>query len=1191
MEDQITKPPTGPKPPVPKKDNGRYSLLSPEDQDLVVNDPIQQHNEALDAFSKSETNTNNARLRQALFRTYNTIGNVGSSLWYTGLTEDRDDTPMSVDEVIERLTEEDLWRHQDHFVEAATVGDFDAIAAKVRLEDEDREVIESASLTDNLLNGLLVGVVDPVNLIPLGTAVKGIKLGRASATVAGRTAATAGITESAAEVVRQQTNLTRTAGEAALDIGGSVILSGLLGGIASEAFGKTGLGRRAANQIDGLIRRKSEGQSLQHLQLKEAVDVMDNVIDEIAAIEAKGDRVPTAKIIEADAKFTAVERMQSQYDELKGLEMAKAGPLRYTQVALSRVLGKMHSSFLDPTDHFFNRTESLVGRKAAEQLLNVSVILNKNRTRMRPSVIADSMSSANAAKPKADPGSAADVLEPEATAFGAILEVEHVRVAHSTLHNAMWGGSLTDIAKRSVKADDSYYTSARRDGFSGGMEDFNKEIAKAVITGDKYITTNSGVLRARQHVEAFLKTIRDEARAAGYDIPEGQKFSNGVFTRRYIMAAVHGNDGKGTAFKADIIPWYRAELLEAAQAKLERGAKLSPSALDAIEKRARELTENAYRKITSDIIEDPGGGVNAFSAAASRTNPFKERNVPIPDSILLERGYIDARISEVLEMHMRRTVPQIMMARRFKDAEGLPDPNMTQVFSDLDAEMQQRMAKTPDKKAAEKLRLEYKQSASVLASLRDNYLKGPSLGLGSGNRVTAAEGMIHNVLTYQATRLMGQLTVSSIPDAANLVVNHGATRTLKTFGKSFSQFGRKITGTLKKDVHYQEEFARQVAGVEYAMNATVASQLDLQSPYQDPNRTMQMFHNFSQAFSRANLSVTWNASMRTAAGRATTDRILDAATKGWKNLPKWNQTYLTRMGLDEADITAISDQYRQQSMISDTFLRTALPSEWTDKKLVRKFENAVLKDNFSTVIKPHLGDRGTAYENMAAKVIFQFQNFISGHSTKLLTVVEQRLRGDGVITQDKARIAAGVASIVAAGMGTTWLSAYIRDGFDADGPNVKALENNTGQWVAYAMERTGITGMLGYYNTYHERMGGRKGLTEQLQGAFGDEESEIINKRRWRDRTMLQIFGGPTLSQGEDAINTSSRFVNNFLQDEDEDSPIVGRDAKHIREALPAQNLFYLRYGFDLLEKATAEGLLDLDDYREGDRFFAPTND
>ena len=114
------------------------------------------------------------------------------------------------------------------------------IKTKIDREIEDRKTMQAMGGM-GIATALLAGVVDPINLVPVGGQIyRGVSTGSTVARMAGSTAAAAGAGAALAEVGLHASQDTRTAKESADAVLFSMMLGGVLGGAVGGVIGKQG---------------------------------------------------------------------------------------------------------------------------------------------------------------------------------------------------------------------------------------------------------------------------------------------------------------------------------------------------------------------------------------------------------------------------------------------------------------------------------------------------------------------------------------------------------------------------------------------------------------------------------------------------------------------------------------------------------------------------------------------------------------------------------------------------------------------------------------------------------------------------------------------------------------------------------------------------------------------------------------
>lgn len=139
----------------------------------------------------------------------------------------------------------------DRFVEVFNPNHAAALKSQIDMERRDRDTL-AASGWQGVAMSMGASVVDLPTLIPGGTLVRGGRIGYSALRSAMMVGAAAGIGTAAQEAGLQATQELRTARETAMNIGGSVILGGLMGAGASKFFSNAEWAR-VSKQIEGDI--------------------------------------------------------------------------------------------------------------------------------------------------------------------------------------------------------------------------------------------------------------------------------------------------------------------------------------------------------------------------------------------------------------------------------------------------------------------------------------------------------------------------------------------------------------------------------------------------------------------------------------------------------------------------------------------------------------------------------------------------------------------------------------------------------------------------------------------------------------------------------------------------------------------------------------------------------------------------
>lgn len=139
-----------------------------------------------------------------------------------------------IDFVDQNVTDQtpELFPYQERLLEARSSKEGFAIIDKIKQEQRNDEILGNSGVS-GIAWSLAAGVLDPVNLVPIGgSAYKAIKAGKILKGAA-RTGAVGAGAVATSEGILQGIQETRTAEESAFNIAGGAILGGILGGSAS----------------------------------------------------------------------------------------------------------------------------------------------------------------------------------------------------------------------------------------------------------------------------------------------------------------------------------------------------------------------------------------------------------------------------------------------------------------------------------------------------------------------------------------------------------------------------------------------------------------------------------------------------------------------------------------------------------------------------------------------------------------------------------------------------------------------------------------------------------------------------------------------------------------------------------------------------------------------------------------------
>jgi hypothetical protein len=1101
-------------------------------------------NTAVNTTGEADASLVGAHFRQTIIGGALNSSQLSERLWPT------DETPVDTDKLIELIEQNNMWGHEDKFLHVRNMGQWAATLRDVRQDNADEEVMRDHGILTNFAAGMGVGLANPMNWATMFVGMP-FMAGRTTLQAAGISAGLFGGVAAAQEPIHHYLHTNRDLQSSVLAISASTLLGGIIGaapGTADWIGTNAGpIARRYRDEVAGWFR----GPDYQERYLEAARERLALINEEIALypagrrIRGGGQAPSVAQVARRDEAFDALQAAEERARLYNDNQMYRTGPAEFMRTVGARFIGQFKPSFLDPSDFIMKRGNSLEARLGYQKMAEVNQLLNKN--------VAHRSSTGDA----------------QATAQAATTELDPFHGGWARFHGDMWGTTVTASAQRIAgnvtgrEWGNSAFNVARRAGFQGGTEEFNREVANAIVSG--FTHHNPGVQRAAEsYRDNIVEPVRQLMIRAGYPDPgNNPRFALGYMPRRYLIPNVRGPDGRGTVFLQLARRHYLLEQLDRLTQRNGSGYVPTNAEMGQARRRARELARRAYGEITRDDPGDLVGGIRWQDHTPG--TPFEERVVPIPDIELLRHGMISYDVSELANNMIRSHVPALLYAERFKTATGLPDPSLEHSLLPAIQREYSDLVTAVGGRDADLLNRERDTMLEVMRNRRDILFHGARFSF-EKNVSKAMERAVAVTQTYQAVRVLSNLLVSSLPDVAGLQIHHGMSRQFRALANDIRRWPgiRNFTQGVSREEAITELKAAGAA-IEWQTNAAMAVHMDMGMPYQAGASTVERaMHNISRAFSVSNFSVQWNDMMKGKAYRATLDRILDAAGRGWPTLPAFERQWLANHGIDGPTLNRIGYQWRMQSApMNDGFLRWANLSQWADQATARALVNAINKNRASTIIQPRTGDKSAIWEaNPLARLINQFQNFVMSHTLRVLTLAEQRLMADGFAGRDSLRVYGGLFQYVALGAVSAYLTAAVYDLSFGVKPGEKSradrLLDNPGQWLSHAIEKSGVLGLFGNYNQMMERAG-IPGVNKAISSAAGDPATQNQKLSNWQSlgtgERMVKAVAGPTFSQAVDV----GRFAINGINAAAGGPSLSKRDMQVPSQIFPWQNNILLR--------------------------------
>lgn len=482
---------------------------------------------------------------------------------------------------------------------------------------------------------------------------------------------------------------------------------------------------------------------------------------------------------------------------------------------------------------------------------------------------------------------------------------------------------------------------------------------------------------------------------------------------------------------------------------------------------------------------------------------LKTRTLNIPDAKLEPFLVNDAE--QILNNYVHRASALIHTQRSLNE---LGFENMSQMKSAIVAERDKALEGITDAKQASKIEREFKKAADV-ADLSYRAMTSTLRKPGSADR------FFETLRNYQFVRLLGGVTVSSIPELAMAPFRLGFLNTLRDgylpMLRSFK------TAKMAKD-----QLKDLDIGIELEMNNVLKAMADNDVELGRGHNTYdRMMGAVSDAFGKAS-GISYYTNMgRRIAGQTAMSDIIRTMKEFEKTgaLPQKKIEELASIGLDKFDYQKVIDQINKHvEQKSGSFISNI--NLWDDPLAAKAFKDAVQTQVESVILKPGRGDIPFAVQqSQLGRLVFQFKSFMS--------TATGRITLSGLQRRD-ARALSGMMALIALGS----LSGVVKDkiaGRESDtSPDALLLDG---------ISRSGVAGLIG---TTALDIG--LNLTNEKTRRFGGNIASAIT--------------GPTISQLFETEKVIGRFA---------DGKVTEKDLDSLQRMLPFQNLFYINI---LMDKA-----------------------
>lgn len=502
---------------------------------------------------------------------------------------------------------------------------------------------------------------------------------------------------------------------------------------------------------------------------------------------------------------------------------------------------------------------------------------------------------------------------------------------------------------------------------------------------------------------------------------------------------------------------------------------------------------------------------------------------------LLDAGMIGNDIFALQKAYYRQIVPDILLTKKYGDtsgmgykyvseAESMTEPGLLQVA----AEYNMKIGFTQNK--AKRLAL-VKEKNQVLGDLEAavELLRG-TYGLPSNPHHWTSVAM-RTMKHYNALTMLTGFA-AAIPDAARVVMTSGIKRGFQT---QFEMLADSISGGSifklgKKEAQSWGEAVDLITNQRAMLFADMPSDM-----FGFVNKMESAMGKTSQFnFMYINLMSRWTEMAKSMASVTIGSRIIEDSIKWGKGglSDKW-KTALASSGIDEQMAKRIAVQFETHgTKLKHNFI--AGTSEWTDDAAKKAFGAALNKDINITIVTPGKGDTALWMSTELGSTIAQFKKFAAAASQRIL------LRG---MQERDADFLFGSMLLLGSGMMIDGL--YHKYRFNRDYGKLSLSEK-----LINAFDRSGLAGIYSDVNKAIETLTDNRFGISPLLGAGKPYGSST----RWKMGTILGPSGGQIYNIFDIIYDVAGGKYNHHT-------------AKNVRRLIPWQNVWYLDWLFDDIQK------------------------
>jgi len=501
---------------------------------------------------------------------------------------------------------------------------------------------------------------------------------------------------------------------------------------------------------------------------------------------------------------------------------------------------------------------------------------------------------------------------------------------------------------------------------------------------------------------------------------------------------------------------------------------------------------------------------------------------------LIKANMIVSDIFALQKIYARQVIPDILLTKKYGDPNGLGfrfiedgemsgfAPGLMSVSNDFNLKMAMG-----NKGNRAKLLKERDQTLGDLEAAIE-LIKG-TYGLPANPHAWTSVAM-RTAKHYNAlTMLTGFF--AAVPDIARITMTSGIKRGFKTQFEMFSDFldGATLFKTGKKEAQSFGEAVDMITGQRAMLFADVGDMFGLANKFEGAMGKVSAMN-----FMYVNLMSRWTEMAKSMASVTIGSRILEDSIKWGKGTlgDKW-KTALSSSGIDKEMARRIAVQFEKHgTKTKHNYMANTI--KWQDDAARDAFGAALNKDINITIVTPGLGDTPKWMSTELGSTFAQFKKFAMSSTQRML------MRG---MQERDLDFLFGAMMLMGSGMLID--SVYHKVRFNRDYDKLSLTQK-----LLNAFDRSGLAGIYTDVNKAIETLtDNRFGISPML-----GEKKPYGSSGRWKAGTLFGPTGGQIYNIFDIMFDVGGNKYNHHT-------------AKNVRRLIPFQNVWYLDWLFDDIQK------------------------